>query len=916
MGRLVGRDREVAAVDAFIEGNETGARILLLEGEPGIGKTTLWRAAVAAARERGFAVITSTPAQAEIQLSSTALRDLLDPAFDEIADDLPAPQRQAIAVTLLREEPPAHPLEPGAIAVAFLRALRLLRERKPLLVAIDDVQWLDAESATVLAYALRRIDQASFIALLAQRPQPDDVRGLGRLGGASAETIALGPLSEGALGRMLHEQLGAAYPRPTLHRIVESSGGNPFFALELARALEETPSEPVPGRPMPVPSGLRQVLHSRLDALPKETLHALTHVSVMARPRTAALGTALGRDPTAILGAAVDAEVVEVQGDDVRFTHPLLAAAVLDLASERLLRDVHARLAATLDDRDEQARHLALGADGPDAGVAAALEESARRTDARGHRVVSAELYEVAARLTPQNEAEDRALRFLASAAALFDAGDASGAAARIEALLETARGRERVEAQLLLGRILADVGQWNDAMRLWGQALDATDDPASVADIRSSMAVMSIYAGSSSEALVHAEQAVAAARQCANDTRRLAYAYAARAMAGVAAGEIVYRRFLAHALDLDAADESGTSAWNWSPTNAASACALHAFDIDEIRLRFDALLAQGIEFGNADLEQYGAYGLAQVELATGNIARAQELGEIVERTAEETGVLGLPGGRLRAEIDAHVGRAAEARSHLETVIAESDALGKGRYTWQARAALGALELADGHAGAAATELRAARQLAEEMRIHDPVTVASFVDEAEAAAEADLIDQAEDALAAARHVRAQPEWGPPLLARAEAVVTARRGELEAAEASVERVVGEPAALPVQRGRTLLALGSVQRRLRRRAAARETLEAAVATFEDVGARLWVERARAELARIGGRAAASGELTPSERRIADLVVEGKTNKEVAAALVISTRTVESALSQIYRKLDVRSRTELARKLTAGA
>src|SRR4051794_11892570 len=208
MGVVVGRDRELAEIETFLEAEGEFARALLIEGEAGIGKTTVWRAAIQVAREHGFEVLASTSAEAEARLSFTAVRDLLDSAFDEIADELPAPQRQALAVTLLREEPPARPLEPGAIALAFTRALRLLGERQPVLVAIDDAQWLDDASAGVIAYALRRLERTSVVALLSRRPGQADVLGFEHLEPATRTTIELGPLSVGAIGRILHEELG------------------------------------------------------------------------------------------------------------------------------------------------------------------------------------------------------------------------------------------------------------------------------------------------------------------------------------------------------------------------------------------------------------------------------------------------------------------------------------------------------------------------------------------------------------------------------------------------------------------------------------------------------------------------------------------------------------------------------------
>jgi DNA-binding CsgD family transcriptional regulator len=918
MTAVVGRDRELGEIASFLELADETPRVLVVEGDAGIGKTTLWRAALQEAEDRDYRVLTSTAAGSETQLPFTTVRDLLGTAFDEVAPELPEPQRRALAVALLHEEPSGAPPEPATTAVAFLTALRVLARRGPVLVSVDDVQWVDRASAGVLAYLLRRLARERVAVVLTRRSDVDEASALDleRSQHLDAKMLQVVGLSMGALGRVLHDRLRVSYPRPTLRQLHRVSGGNPFYALELARDLEQASPTPLAGAPLSVPTSLRQLVRARLEALPVETLLALTYLAVMAQPTFALLGAALGGDPSPLLLPALDANVIEVRGADVQFAHPLLVTAVLDLASAQRLRDVHRRLASIVDDSEERVRHLALGADGPDAAIAAALEESARGTDARGHRIVSAELYEASARLTPEADAQDRARRVRAAAGALFDAGDAKGAAAVLEAQLgEGVTDMERIDAELLLGRILADIGRWEEAMRLFAKTLEATNDPARVMSVRSSMAVMSIYAGSATEALAHADQAVAAARQGGSDRRRLAYAYAVRAMAGVVAGDESYRRFLDEALQLEPDDLPLSSAWEWSPTSAAASCALHAFDIEEIRRRFGAVFAQGVETGNADLEQHGAYGLAHAELAEGNAARASELTEIVERIAEETGVLHLPGARLRAEIDAFVGHAAEARTRLLSVISESVAVGKQRYTWQARAALGALELAEGRTAAAAEELRAARDVAEALGMRDPALVASLVDEAEAAAAANLLDQADEALTVAQGLASQPAWAPPLLLRARGALAARRGSLEEGESELGRALSQASPLPLQRGRTLLALGSVQRRLRKRGAARETLHDALVTFEDIGAQLWAQRAREEIERLGGRAPAGG-LTPAEQRIAELVAAGKTNKEVAAILVVADRTVESALTQIYRKLDVRSRTELARKLASTA
>ena len=917
MAVVVGRDRELRAVESLLAADVPGERVLLLAGEAGIGKTTVWREAVQRADELGFRVLPAGASPAETRLAHATIGDLLGPCLDDVLPGLPGPQARALSIALLRTEAEGAPLDPATVAVGFHASLRALAQATPVLVAVDDVQWLDEPSAAALGFALRRLGEDDVRFVLAQRVEGDTAPPLG-LDRYPAERLArvdVGPLSLGAIGALVTERLGASFSRPTMQRLHETANGNPFYALELGRALAKAGGQVEPGEPLPVPVQMEELLAVRLAALPPPTRAALLPVASVGELTLERVAAALQvDDPRSVLEPAVDAHVVELDHGRVRFTHPLLAAAIYGRADAQDRRDAHRVLAGTAPTLEERARHLALASDPPAHDVARVLDEAAQAALVRGSPVSAAELYEAAARFTPERETEDRARRVLAGADALFDAGDATRAAASIEAILgETAPGEKRVEAQFLLGKIVAEIGRRHEAMRLWAEALEATANPSAVAAIRSSMAVMSIYTGSSTEALGHAEQAVAAARMCTDDTARLADAYAARALAGVVSGDSAYRELLDEALALEPADDGRGSAWDWSPIHAAAACALHALDIDEIRLRFDALLAQGVESGNADLEQYGAYGLAQAELAAGNLGRAAELIDLVDELAAETGVLTFPGARLRAEIDALAGRSAEARARLDVVISESDAMGERRYTWQARAALGALDLAEGRAVDAAGELRAARMLAEEVGIRDPALVTSLVDEAEAAAEANLVDQAEEALAAARGL-SQPEWGPPLLLRAGAIVAARRGRLVEAEASLARSLAAPSTLPLQQGRTLLALGSVQRRLRRRAAARASLEAALSEFERLGARLWAERAREELGRIAGRRAAPGELTGSERRIADLVAEGKTNKEVAAILVVSERTIESALTGVYRKLDVRSRTELARKLVS--
>lgn len=907
MTSVIGREREGEVIAAFLDDDTAGARILVLEGDAGIGKTVVWRAGVTAACERGFAVLRSTVAETESRLSFTALRDLLDPVFDQVADELPAPQRRALMVTLLREEPPRRPLDLGAIGVAFARALQLLLARDRVLIAVDDVHWLDPASATVIAYALRRVDDAGFAALLARRPDQQDALGLGRL--ERVRQLQLGGLTLGALGRILHDELGVAYPRPILQRISETSAGNPFFALELARALGERGHTLAPGAPLPVPSTLYELVSSRLEALPPETLGLLTYAAAASRPLLSTIAAAASVEPEGVLRPAVTARIVTLQGEEIRFSHPLFAGGVYALADPAHRREVHRGLAGTVGD-EEGARHLALASVDPDEQVASALESVAARTRIRGDRVVSAQLFEDAARLTPKEDATARARRTLAGAGAMFEAGDSETARTLLEAVVaDPPEGDLGAEARWRLGTVLAETGSRDRPLQLWREALHLARDPSLAAEIESSVAVASIYAGDGEAAGAHAERALTAA-EASGDPERLAFGLSTRALAAAVTGEPSYASFVERALALESTLEIASSAW--TPSAVAGECALLTLDLDEATEKLSAVLADAVETGNVEMELWAAHRLATARIAAGDFRRGRELAEVAAGLAETTGVMRLPTARLTAEIDAHFGDVEPAVEHLEQVCADAERQGWARHLFFARVALGAIRLARDESSAAADELLAARLVATQSGIGHSGILVPFVDEVESAARAGRPAQARDALAAARRFDNPPSWAEPLLLRADAAVRAEPAEMER---MLQAGAAHPAsaALPLQHGRTLLALGSVQRRLRKRRAARETLHQAQSVFRELGAELWSRQTQGELERIGGRAPSSGELTATEKRVAELVAAGQQNKEVAATLVVSVHTVEATLTRIYQKLEIRSRTELAARLS---
>ena len=279
-------------------------------------------------------------------------------------------------------------------------ALRLLARDRPLCLAVDDVQWLDAASLAALRYALARLEPEPVAALLAVRGDvPAWLRRAvpeGRL-----RTVEVGGLSVGAIQELLRARLDATFPRPTLIRLWETSRGNPFFALELARALQRRGGTLAPGEELPIPSDLDELLHARLDGLSAAALEVARAVAALADPTVPLVEAAVGRRADAGLAETLAARILELDGERLRFTHPLLGSAVAARQTPSRRRSLHARLAKIVPTAEERARHLALATAEPSREIAAILEDAARSAHARGAPATAAELAEQALRLTP-----------------------------------------------------------------------------------------------------------------------------------------------------------------------------------------------------------------------------------------------------------------------------------------------------------------------------------------------------------------------------------------------------------------------------------------------------------------------------------------------------------------------------------
>lgn len=915
---FVGRDEELAAVVAFLEATESLPGALLLEGEPGIGKTTLLRAGIAAASEAGFRVLSARPVEAESRLSFAALGDLLEDRLQEVLNTLPGPQRGALQVALLLSEPEEPPPDRRAVGTGVLGTLRALAAAGPLLVAIDDLHWLDRASATVLQFAMRRLGNEPIGILVACRggreQVPLELEAI--FPEERLRRVPVGPLSLGALNRLFRDRLDTTFPRPTLRRIHETSGGNPFFALELARALERHGRPLDPGERLPVPDEVHELARGRLASLPAATVAALRAAAALSQPTLELVSAAAGGDRS-VLEAAIEAQVIELDGDRVRFTHPLLAAAAYGRAEAR--RELHGRLAEVGVDSEERARHLALAAAGPDSSVADALEEAARGAAARGSPGAAAELTEQAARLTPPDRAQEARRRAADAAYYHFESGDSRRARAMFERLAtELPAGPERASVLVRLAFTRAYDDDVQAASDLNLQALEEADDDS----LTRAQALTSLAATlfRRREQLAQAVEHAGAAVELAADLGDLVLvgdALGVQLLGEAALGRSEAGATLERLLQLEPGNEhvrlQAEPAWH------AAIVRMWWEELERARIAFGELLERGRESGDESFLPYVYVLAAQNECLRGDFERAGSHAEAGQEIAEQVGQEALFGYALAvgALVDAHRGRVDEARSGGERALELARRTNSAPTLHFATSALGLLELSLARPAEAAERLAPLVEFVREQQIGEPALTRFTPDYVQALIELGKLEEAAEvsgwyeshAARLGRRGALASAW------RSSGLLAAARGDLDEACTTLEQALAEHDCVPMpfERARTLLALGSVQRRVRQRRAARESLQQARAIFEELGAALWSEKAGAELARIGGRAAGPDQLTPAEQRIAELVGQGRANKEVAAELVVTVRTVESNLTRIYRKLGVRSRAELAHRLS---
>lgn len=908
-----GGDRGQAAVAEFLRSGLEAPTGLIIEGEPGIGKTTLWLNAQQRAREMGFRVLSARASAAEAVLAYGSLADLLGDVDTGRWAELPEPQLRAVDQVLLRAGDHEHSAEHNALGAALLTIVEDLSEESPLLLAIDDLQWLDASSRNVVAFVARRLSgrvgilatlrhdpREGFDASWLHLPRPDSVR-----------HVRVEPLTLGRLHEAIHNRLGRTFSRPAMVRIHTISAGNPFYALELARAIDDASTMDTQA----LPPTLAELVRTRIGRLGDDVQDVLLACACLASPTAGVVGAAVARQPEQVLEMleeAMSKGIVEAMGSQLRFAHPLLAHGVYTEATPTRRRTMHRKLAELVAVPELRARHLALATTTADVTTLTALDAAAESAALRGAPAAAAELLDLAIALDGIDV--ERQIR---SAAHHFKAGATECAKEMLgSAIAESGSGPTKAEALRLLAAIAIIDGSALESASLLTRALEEPDtQPMLRVQIRVALSFALLNIGDMDSAVEHIENAVADAETLGVPVL-LSQALSLRLMLGFIRGEGIDNAGLHLALELE--DGDADVALPFRATVVDALLKAWSGHLDEAHCAMQSIRALCVDRGQESELLFVSFNTLLIEIWRGKFADAVLVADdLIERGRHLSDELQLFGWQGRAVVAAFIGNVEEARRDAAKALAASQASGANLMAGWLITVAGFLELSLGnHQGTLdmltplLAGLNAAPQATE-------IFVAGFLPDAvEAMIALGRVDEAEPFIERLEEngARLDRPWMLATAARCRSLALAARGELKFALAAAERALVEHQRLPMpfEYARTQLILGQLQRRQRQQAAASVTLGEAAATFERLGASLWAERARAELVRVNFGPRGSADLTATERRVATLAATGMTNRDVAAELFISQKTVESNLSRIYRKLGVRSRIELAQHI----
>ncbi|MFE9610865.1 AAA family ATPase [Streptomyces sp. NPDC006012] len=921
---LVGRDAELASLIRAVD-PASADRVVMLVGGTGTGKSALLDGAVRRAAAGGARVLRAEGSESESSLAYSALHQLLRRLPAEVEG---LPERQRAALRAAFGTGPAAPQQASApdlmlIGVAVLSLLSALGDRHPVLVVLDDAQWSDRASLDALSFAARRLEGEPITMLIAARTGAH-LPGFDR----QVPTLTLGPLDDAAAGLLLDRQ-----PKPPTGRararILDQAGGNPLALVELTRAVTADDAATWPSEgPLPLTDHLERIFAARLHGLPAATASALLLLAAMDSvdsPIAVPAGPAYAESPGSpeILDSsgnagnadddpwrpAEQAGLVRRTGRDLRFRHPLIRSAVYHSAPFEARREAHLTLAELLrDEPDRRAWHLAAACPGPDAAVSAELERTAARARRRGGHAAAAKALQRAAELAPRRE--DSARLLVESAAAAVLTGDL----AWVEEL--TAAARARTDDTSLLASAAVQAGRLAVlTVRhtvVFARLADAAEElavvrPAAALDLLACAAVVRFYSGEDTQ---HRRVQDILGR-LPEDTSTVGLRTWVRAVSDPFRDRAEFLSLLPRSVsDAQARPELlttvGIMAWLLDETPRA----VHAFDEAFDRWAARGTLPEGLG---------GAVAWAYVERGRWDQARDACARVIAVGRAAGLDHAVACAATVDATLLAYRGDATAARARAEEAFALIDPLESRSVQVYARRALGAAAAAEGAYETAYEHLRMAFT-ADGGPVHYHASYPALADLAAAAVRCGRREEA--ATIGERCARTLAQNASP---RLRALISRARGLLadpEDAEQHFRSALADPVLehWPFERAQTLLDLAERLRRRRRIAEARAPLTEALETFRRLGARPWIERARAE-----SRAAGLGvtdtapdalaELSPQQQQIIQLAARGLTNREIGEKLFLSPRTVGSHLYRSFPKLGITARSQL-RDLIEGA
>ncbi|UMB69212.1 helix-turn-helix transcriptional regulator [Mycobacterium paraterrae] len=914
-GETPERAGDFRAVTEFLERAQAGAAGLVVEGEAGIGKTTLMLGATAEAESRGFRVLSAQGSPAEVTYAYAAVADLLRDVDDGMWSELPALQRYALERARVGEVDGGGPAtDERTVAIAVLAVIQRCSTHAPILVSIDDAQWLDASSRAAISFVARRLAGPVGMALSFRTGDPESADDRSWLRFHRPETVTqarIRPLGRRAVHALVTDRLGHALPRPIMTRIYEVSGGNPLFALELAASA----ADDVTATAIDLPDSLAALVRRRIGHADDDAAAVLLATACSAAPTVETLARATDKstdDVVEILDAMEHSRTIVVDGQRVRFRHPLFASGVYTDAAPSTRRAMHRKLAALVDRPEVRARHLALAAATGDAAVLAALDAAADATIAQGAPAVAAELLELAMKL-----GGDDVWRRIRAGELYFRAGSIAAARALLRAALADAPpGALRCMALMWLGGVQAYDDDMAGAVETMTQAIKEVGDNAVLGLLcRLRLALALVMTDRLNDAIRLVEDAVELADQLGVPSLQSQARSIWVAGTFVAGWGVDYEK-LKTALEFEDPLSGATTFFRASAVEAMVSGYVGA--LDRARTQMQAVQKQMLDGGTEVDIIWAAVHLAAIDIWAGRYQDAADAAEEALERAEQMG------GRFalvtawtpRCAVAAYAGREAEARGLCQLAIDTSYEIGAPQMAKEPRSSLAFLEVSlgnypaalvvlkpdlDAFDGTGGTEIEGGRHLPDAI---EALTAVGRADEAEP-----LVEALER-----NGIHHDRPWMLAMGARGRGHLFAARGDLGGAQRAVEQAMAQHERLPMpfEKARTQLLLGQVQRRRRRRQEATASLREALGTFERLGTPLWAARAQADLDRLDSPRGDGRGLSAAELRTAKLAAAGRSNKQIAAELFISEKTVEMYLSAAYRKLGVRSRAGLSTAL----